>query len=208
MKRVGVSLKRRKGERFLFILTIYYRRAVCRSLDRLAKFFLQKIDLEKQNNALTANPWLAILRVTNQLTKVEAQKMRRTQKPMTEIQMPSKASESYGLRKAVCRLACASLSDPDAAADMELAVGEAFANAVEYGDEDAKVFIKVGASTRRSVSVEMAYSGCKFDTCITNPQDVLSPEASFGSFIMHEIADGAGFHFIDSDASRMTKLQN
>lgn len=135
--------------------------------------------------------------------------MRRTRKTLTEIQMPSRFSESSRLRKVVCRLATAALQDPLAVADMELAVGEAFSNAIKYGEEDGKVCVKVETPTCSELSVELAYLGCKFDTLIKYPQDVLNAEGGFGRYIMQRTIDSMEYSFENGQTTlRMTKRRN
>lgn len=135
--------------------------------------------------------------------------MRRSHRPLTEIQMPSSFSESSRLRKVVCRLASATLNDPNDVADMELAIGEAFSNAIKYGGENGKVCVKVESPSVRELSVEMAYTGGTFDTAVKYPQDVLNAEGGFGRYIMHKIMDSMEYSFEgDRTKLRMTKRRN
>lgn len=134
--------------------------------------------------------------------------MRRPVWPMTEIQMPSRAYECSRLRKVVCRLASATLRDPDVA-DVELAVGEAFSNAVKYGSEDGKVSIRVETPSSRELAVEMAYPGNRFDTSVKYPQDVLSGSGGFGRYIMRQIIDSMEYSFENGNTTlRITKRRS
>lgn len=132
--------------------------------------------------------------------------MPRSRKSVTEIQMPSDVRESCRLRKVVCRLAASALSDPSDVADVELAVGEAFSNAVKYGGRNCKVSVKVEMPSRRKVAVEMAYPGSKFDTTIRYPQDVLNADGGFGRYIIDKIIDSMEYCFEDDQTTlRITK---
>jgi anti-sigma regulatory factor (Ser/Thr protein kinase) len=127
--------------------------------------------------------------------------------PVVEIQMPSDASECYKLRKVVCRLATATLRDPGAVADVELAVGEAFGNAVKHGAKNGKVSVKVEPHRHRELAVEMAYSSGPFDTAVTYPQNILEGKGGLGRYIMRQILDGMEYSFDDNGGTtlRMTK---
>lgn len=135
--------------------------------------------------------------------------MRKTSIPMTEIQAPSDVTECSRIRKIICLLAKAALRDPNAVADMEIAVGEAFSNAVKYGQEDGKVSLRVGAPTSREMAVEMAYPGRSFDTSVNYPQDVLTGDGGFGRYIMRQITDSMEYIFeADRTILRMTKRRS
>jgi anti-sigma regulatory factor (Ser/Thr protein kinase) len=89
---------------------------------------------------------------------------------------------------------------------MELAVGEAFTNAIKYGEKGAMVSISVDAPTRVGMSVEMNYPGCNYDSHIRYPQDVLNAEGGFGRCIMHKTIDSMEYSFTDGRTTlRMTK---
>jgi len=132
--------------------------------------------------------------------------MRRNHLPAVEIQMPSSVDECSRLRKVVCRLASAAFRDPSAIADVELAVGEAFSNAVKYGDENGKVSVRVETSSRRRIAVQVDYPGSNFDTTVRFPQDVLNAEGGFGRFIMRQTMDSMEYFFEGNHTTlRMTK---
>ncbi|MHB0911910.1 MAG: ATP-binding protein [Armatimonadota bacterium] len=132
--------------------------------------------------------------------------MRRIRRPLTEIQAPSSATECSRVRKVICRLASAALRDSSAVAEMEIAVGEAFSNAVKYGEHKGKVSVKFETPARRAIAVEMAYPGAKFDTTVRYPQDILTGEGGFGRYIMRQITDSMEYSFdADKTVLRMTK---
>lgn len=132
--------------------------------------------------------------------------MRRTEMPKTEIQMPSSADECARLRKVICRLASSALRDRRAAADLELAVGEAFSNAVKYGAQNSKVSICVEAPSNRELAVEMAYPGSRFDTAIKLPDDPKNVSGGFGRYIMDTVTDSMEYSFENGLTTlRMTK---
>lgn len=114
---------------------------------------------------------------------------------VTEIQAPSKPAECPRLRKVISRLAGDALRSPHAVADVELAVGEAFSNAVRHGGRNAKVSLRVEARSERELAVEMAYPGCRFDTTVTCPTDVQEGRGGFGRFIMQQVLDGMEYSF-------------
>lgn len=132
--------------------------------------------------------------------------MRRSAIPGTMMQAHSSAAECSRLRKVVCRLASAALRSPSAVADAELAVGEAFSNAVKYGAPDSKVSVCVEVSPRRGLAVEIAYPGRKFDTRVTRPKNVRRATGGFGRYIMQEVMDSVEYSFHDGLTTlRMTK---
>lgn len=120
--------------------------------------------------------------------------MRRLADLITEIQAPSSTAECPRLRKVVCRLAAAAL-DSSHAADVELAVGEAFANAVKYGKNSGKISVRIAAFPGRELAVEMAYPGSRFDTKIEFPKNVRSATGGFGRYIMQQVLDGVEYSF-------------
>jgi anti-sigma regulatory factor (Ser/Thr protein kinase) len=135
--------------------------------------------------------------------------MRNSHRALTEIQMPSRFSESPRLRKVVCHLASATLCDQKAAADVETAVGEAFTNAIKFGAEDGKVCVKVESPEWRALSIEMAYPGCDLDGSVRYPQNVLNAEGGFGRCIARKMIDSMEYSFEDGKTTlRITKRRN
>jgi len=125
---------------------------------------------------------------------------------VTEIQARSEAAECRRLRKVVSRLAADALCSPHAVADVELAVGEAFSNAVKHGARNAKVSLRVEARSERELAVEVAYPGRQFDTTVTCPTDMHEGRGGFGRFIMQQILDGMEYSFRDGRTTvRMLK---
>ena len=111
--------------------------------------------------------------------------------------MPSSAAEGSRLRKVVSRLATATLRDNRAVADLELAVGEAFSNAVKYGSCDSKVSVCVETPSRRELAIEMAYPGTQFDTTVKYPEDATAGNGGFGRFIIQSVTDAMEYSFKD-----------
>jgi anti-sigma regulatory factor (Ser/Thr protein kinase) len=99
------------------------------------------------------------------------------------------------LRKILCRLAEVTLRDPVAVDDMELAFGEAFGNAVKYGEKNAKICVRVEAVPEYGLSIEMAYPGSQFNTTVTYPSDVKNANGGFGRFIMKQLVDSLEYSF-------------
>ena len=131
--------------------------------------------------------------------------MWRYQPSTTEIQVPANVSQSYKLRKIVAFLASGLLYKPSDIADVELAVGEAFTNAVKYGDGDSKVSVKVDSSSNRELSVELKYRGCEFDTTVICPPEP-THTGGYGRFIMKHVTDGMRYWFKDGETTvRLTK---
>jgi anti-sigma regulatory factor (Ser/Thr protein kinase) len=121
--------------------------------------------------------------------------MRNSSTTLTEMQIPSHQSQGARVRKVIARLAQAALRDSGAVDDVELAIGEAFSNAVKYGAEDCKVSLRMESPASREVSVEMAYPGRCFDTSIEYPQDILTGGGGFGRYIINKITDGMEYSF-------------
>jgi serine/threonine-protein kinase RsbW len=114
--------------------------------------------------------------------------------PKIEIQVPLNPAECSRVRRVVSCLALAALDDPEAVGDIELAVGEAFTNAVKYGRHgSATVFVDL--SMPRVLSLEMIYLGADFDTTVTYPNDVRSADGGFGRFIMSRLLDQVDYSF-------------
>ena len=120
--------------------------------------------------------------------------MWRYQPSVTEIQVPASLSESYKLRKIVSFLASGLLYNSADIADVELAVGEAFTNAVKYGIGDSKVCVKVDSSSSRQLCVELKYRGQEFDTVVTCPKEP-THNGGYGRFIMKQVTDGMRYRF-------------
>jgi len=126
--------------------------------------------------------------------------------PITEIQLPSDAAECYRLRKVICCLASYALRDPDAVADVEVAVGEALSNAIKYGALGSKVTVRVEASLNYDLAIEMAYPGRRFDTAVTYPANPGSGSGGFGRFIMKQLTDSMEYSFKNGHTTlRITK---
>ncbi len=124
----------------------------------------------------------------------------------TEIQTPADAAECARLRKIVTRLASETLRSSYAAADVELAVGEAFSNAVKYGVRNSKVSVRVVAASKHKLSIEIAYPGSRFDTTVTTPQDPRNAAGGFGRVIMQHVTDSMKYCFKNGyTILRMTK---
>lgn len=131
--------------------------------------------------------------------------MWRYQPVTTEIQVPADLAESYKLRKIVTFLASGLLFDRSDIADVELAVGEAFTNAVRYGIGSSKVFVKVDSSSNREFSVELKYRGREFDTRVTCPEKP-THTGGYGRFLMQQVTDGVRYYFKDGNTIvRLTK---
>ncbi|MHB0999591.1 MAG: ATP-binding protein [Armatimonadota bacterium] len=124
----------------------------------------------------------------------------------TEIQVPSNAAQCSRIRKVISRLAASSLRNKDAAEDVVLAFGEAFSNAVKYGENGGNVSVKFESMISRGLCVEMDYPGSKFDTTITVPKDKDNATGGFGRFIITKVMDSLEYSF-DSGHTivRMTK---
>lgn len=117
------------------------------------------------------------------------------QGPITEIQAPTSAEQCSRLRKILNRFATATLDDPFAVSDVELAFGEAFSNAIRYGEGESKVSVRIESHPSSELSVEMAYPGCWFDTTVTYPKDVNNANGGFGRFIMTQVMDSLEYSF-------------
>ena len=116
--------------------------------------------------------------------------------PRIEIQVPLNNAECSRVRRVVSCLASAALNDPAAVDDIELAIGEAFSNAVKYGTHGlATVFVDL--STPRVLSLEMIYPGRDFDTTVTYPADIENGNGGFGRFIMSRLLDRMDYSFED-----------
>lgn len=116
--------------------------------------------------------------------------------PIIEIKVPLNPAECSRVRKVVACLASAALDDPIAIGDIELAVGEAFSNAVKYGHQgSATVYIDL--STPKAMTLEMVYQGSGFDTSVKYPQDVEKANGGFGRFIMNRVLDMMHYTFED-----------
>ena len=124
--------------------------------------------------------------------------MWRYQSSVTEIQVPAHLSECYKLRKIVSFLASGLLHNPHDIADVQLAVGEAFTNAVKYGIGNAKVCVKVDSSSNRELAVELKYRGREFDTTVTCPEEP-THTGGYGRFLMKNVTDGMRYRFRDGD---------
>ena len=134
--------------------------------------------------------------------------MRHLAIPITEIQAPSSAAECSRLRRIVCQLALAALRSPRAAADIELAIGEAFSNAVKYGGRGSKISVRVEIPSSREFDIEIAYPGSKFDTSVTRPRNVRKATGGFGRFIMQQVMDDLKYSFRNGHTTlRMKKCK-
>lgn len=120
------------------------------------------------------------------------------QPSVTEIQVPADLSESCKLRKIVVFLASGLLFNPSDIADVELAVGEAFTNAVKYGMGNSKVSVKVDSSSSREFAVELKYRGREFDTTVTCPEEP-THAGGYGRFLMKQVTDGMRYRFENGD---------
>ncbi|HUV04873.1 MAG TPA: ATP-binding protein [Armatimonadota bacterium] len=125
---------------------------------------------------------------------------------ITEIQLPSNAAQCRRLRKIVCRLASHALRDPDAVADVEIAIGEALSNAVKYGVLNSKVNVRVEAHSKDELAIDLVYPGRRFETRVSYPPDPDSGRGGFGRFLMRELTDSVEYSFKDGHTTlRMTK---
>lgn len=124
----------------------------------------------------------------------------------TEIQVPSNPLQCSRLRKIVGRIASYTLRNPEAVADVELAFGEAFSNAVKYGENGSKVSVRIEPISNRGLALEMAYPGASFDTTVTLPKDKGDAKGGFGRYIITQVMDSLEYSF-DSGCTRvrMTK---
>jgi anti-sigma regulatory factor (Ser/Thr protein kinase) len=86
------------------------------------------------------------------------------------------------------------LCSRDAVDDVELAVGEAFANVVKYGC-GGKVTVRVDASSACEFVVELTYPGDRFRTAVTYPSNRTSGEGGFGRYIMRRCLDRMEYRF-------------
>lgn len=116
--------------------------------------------------------------------------------PKIEIQVPLSPAECSRVRRVVSCLALAALDDPVAVDDIELAIGEAFTNAVKYGQE-GRATVYVDLSMPKVLTLEMIYLGADFDTTVTYPDDVESADGGFGRFIMSRMLDDMDYSFED-----------
>ncbi len=127
--------------------------------------------------------------------------------PKIEIQVPLNPDECSRVRRVVCCLALAALGDPVAVGDIELAVGEAFSNAVKYGDH-GRATVYVDLSMPSELSLEMVYPGANFDTTVTYPENVEEANGGFGRFIMNRVLDRMDYTFEqDRTILRMRKTR-
>jgi anti-sigma regulatory factor (Ser/Thr protein kinase) len=125
--------------------------------------------------------------------------------PVTEIQAPSSLRECRRLRKIVCRLASATLGTSDAVEDVELALGEAFSNAVKYGSART-ISVRVKTRPGRQFALELVYPGRRFDTEVTPPPDMRGANGGFGRLLMKQVMDSMEYSFRDGRTTvRMTK---
>ncbi|MBP6965678.1 MAG: ATP-binding protein [Armatimonadetes bacterium] len=114
--------------------------------------------------------------------------------PKIEIKVPLNPAECSRVRRVVACLASAALDDPIAIGDVELAVGEAFSNAVKYGQQgSATVYIDL--TTPKVMKLEMVYQGAGFDTTVKYPRDVEKASGGFGRFIMDRVLDMMDYTF-------------
>lgn len=124
---------------------------------------------------------------------------------VTEIQMPASHSECWRLRRLISQLAVASRFNPPDVADVALAVGEAFSNAVKYGTRNSKVRVRV-EDFDRELAVVLEYHGPRFDTSVRLPRDVTTARGGFGRYIMQQVTDGMCYEFYDGHTVlRLTK---
>ena len=132
--------------------------------------------------------------------------MRDSMRPATEIQMPSRAVEGSRLRKVVGRIASRALRSPRAAADIELAIGEAFSNVLKHGAKKSRVSVRVESPSNHELAVEMTYPGKRFDTTVTRPKDVGKARGGFGRHIIQQVMDSMEYSFRRGRTTlRMTK---
>ncbi len=124
-----------------------------------------------------------------------------------EIQMPSDASECSRLRKVVSQLTKATLHDSHAVKDVELAVGEAFGNAVKHGSDKNKVSVRLEALPRTEVAVEMVYASGAFNTAVTYPQNVLEGTGGFGRYIMNKVLDSMEYVFSEDGRTTLRMIR-
>lgn len=149
-----------------------------------------------------------LCRAASALWNLESFLMQSCHPAVTEIQMSADAAECPRLRKIVRRLASAALGSSHAAADVELAVGEAFGNAVKYGVPRSKISVRLEASSGRELSVQLDYPGSRFDTTTTYPKDLANANGGFGRFIMERVTSGMEYSFKDGRTIlRMTKRE-
>ncbi|MCL6518431.1 MAG: ATP-binding protein [Armatimonadetes bacterium] len=113
-----------------------------------------------------------------------------------EMRVRPHASECSRIRRIVSFLAFHKLHNYAATYDLELAVGEAFSNAIKYGGGD-NIFLVVNATSSRELVVEFYYKGESFDTAIEFPNDCLSGNGGFGRYIMSEVLDDIEYLFLD-----------
>lgn len=127
--------------------------------------------------------------------------------PRIEIQVPLNPAECSRVRRVVCCLASAALNDPTAVGDIELAIGEAFSNAVKYGSH-GRATVYIDLSMPRVLTLEMIYPGTDFDTTVTYPEDVQSANGGFGRFIMNRVLDNMDYSFENGrTVLRMSKVR-
>jgi len=123
--------------------------------------------------------------------------------PIVALQVPARLSQSQKVRKVISHLAEAALRDPILVTEMEVAVGEAFSNAVKYGDRRTAISFKLESGKGNSLAVRMAYGGKPFDTTVTYPLDVLEGKGGLGRYIMTRVLDRMEYRF---GAGGMTTL--
>jgi anti-sigma regulatory factor (Ser/Thr protein kinase) len=92
-------------------------------------------------------------------------------------------------------LAAAALRSSGAVTDIELAVGEAFSNAIKYGKRNSKITVRVVGAPGCEVSVEMAYPGSRFDTTVKRPADIEKATGGFGRYIIKQVMDDTEYSF-------------
>jgi len=112
------------------------------------------------------------------------------------------------LRRQVTEFLSSSPLSLEEAADMELAVGEACANALRHGSPKGELDeIRVKCtSSERALVVEVSDNGCGFD-----PDSVAPPvledfgESGMGIFLMRTLADSVEFNFGSGTTVRLVK---
>ncbi|MDI6828106.1 MAG: ATP-binding protein [Armatimonadota bacterium] len=113
-----------------------------------------------------------------------------------QVRVRPHPSECSRIRRIISCLAFHKLRDANATHDIELAVGEAFSNAIKYGN-GGSIFLSVEAVSNRELAVEFFYKSDSFDTSIAFPEDCLSSGGGFGRYIMSKVLDDIEYHFLD-----------
>lgn len=112
-----------------------------------------------------------------------------------KIVVPSSACAASTLRRAVLSFVDSLGVDELSKGEITVAVGEAFANAVKYGNGSSEVVVWLTACTE-SLMVDIEYSGDPFHAHRVRAPDVsLLPNGGLGRYLMQQFMDEVRYSF-------------